>query len=109
MIRRPPRSTLFPYTTLFRSSVELAGPLFQSLGDARRLRPQLRCPLEMLRGGIEHDLLPLELPPQRPGLFGERVEAPGAGLERRDSGVRLRHPALDLGHGARQAAGVAAG
>src|SRR2546422_6663900 len=27
MIRRPPRSTLFPYTTLFRSSnVTLAGP-----------------------------------------------------------------------------------
>src|SRR5256885_16886644 len=25
MIRRPPRSTLFPYTTLFRSCVELAG------------------------------------------------------------------------------------
>src|SRR5260370_31641727 len=25
MIRRPPRSTLFPYTTLFRSSVECAG------------------------------------------------------------------------------------
>src|SRR3712207_8859522 len=24
MIRRPPRSTLFPYTTLFRSSAELA-------------------------------------------------------------------------------------
>src|SRR5687767_15196648 len=27
MIRRPPRSTLFPYTTLFRSSVDLAMPL----------------------------------------------------------------------------------
>src|SRR5688572_30939194 len=27
MIRRPPRSTLFPYTTLFRS-VSLFGPLF---------------------------------------------------------------------------------
>src|SRR2546422_4529356 len=25
MIRRPPRSTLFPYTTLFRSRVELLG------------------------------------------------------------------------------------
>src|SRR5258705_8938693 len=25
MIRRPPRSTLFPYTTLFRSEVHLAG------------------------------------------------------------------------------------
>src|SRR3712207_5269632 len=28
MIRRPPRSTLFPYTTLFRSLVRNAGPLF---------------------------------------------------------------------------------
>src|SRR3712207_8831634 len=25
MIRRPPRSTLFPYTTLFRSTADLAG------------------------------------------------------------------------------------
>src|SRR5438132_7986335 len=28
MMRRPPRSTLFPYTTLFRSIVELVGPHF---------------------------------------------------------------------------------
>src|SRR5256885_12104074 len=27
MIRRPPRSTLFPYTTLFRSEVRLQRPL----------------------------------------------------------------------------------
>src|SRR5256885_12721557 len=26
MIRRPPRSTLFPYTTLFRSAVTTTGP-----------------------------------------------------------------------------------
>src|SRR5258708_31461209 len=26
MIRRPPRSTLFPYTTLFRSLLNLGGP-----------------------------------------------------------------------------------
>src|SRR5256712_12612205 len=32
MIRRPPRSTLFPYTTLFRSRVEVLGESF--LGDA---------------------------------------------------------------------------
>src|SRR2546427_6683332 len=31
MIRRPPRSTLFPYTTLFRSLLEF--------GDGRRLVP----------------------------------------------------------------------
>src|SRR2546430_17594317 len=30
MIRRPPRSTLFPYTTLFRSGIEFSG-LFTSL------------------------------------------------------------------------------
>src|SRR3712207_7225783 len=28
MIRRPPRSTLFPYTTLFRSNEEYRGGLF---------------------------------------------------------------------------------
>src|SRR3712207_8519922 len=27
MIRRPPRSTLFPYTTLFRSAAEMMAPL----------------------------------------------------------------------------------
>src|SRR2546427_1949273 len=30
MIRRPPRSTLFPYTTLFRSYLGLAGPAERS-------------------------------------------------------------------------------
>ena len=32
MIRRPPRSTLFPYTTLFRS-VEAVEPLIEALQD----------------------------------------------------------------------------
>src|ERR1039457_6137452 len=38
MIRRPPRSTLFPYTTLFRSSIALAtiGCLFRMRHSARR-------------------------------------------------------------------------
>src|SRR2546429_6283779 len=40
MIRRPPRSTLFPYTTLFRSHT--GGDRFQPLaGD--RLREHRRC------------------------------------------------------------------
>src|SRR5256885_11075706 len=30
MIRRPPRSTLFPYTTLFRSGLSLSGMHFAS-------------------------------------------------------------------------------
>src|SRR5438309_8500095 len=31
MLRRPPRSTLFPYTTLFRSLERIADPLLQHL------------------------------------------------------------------------------
>src|SRR3712207_7707208 len=34
MIRRPPRSTLFPYTTLFRSRVDLALTALPELGEA---------------------------------------------------------------------------
>src|SRR3712207_8789336 len=35
MIRRPPRSTLFPYTTLFRSAYRIDGAEFHALRDAR--------------------------------------------------------------------------
>src|SRR2546422_7711348 len=38
MIRRPPRSTLFPYTTLFRSSVQVAADV-KALGHAGHERP----------------------------------------------------------------------
>src|SRR3712207_7571617 len=38
MIRRPPRSTLFPYTTLFRSG--LGGAQFALPGAVERLRAQ---------------------------------------------------------------------
>src|SRR5256885_7076985 len=42
MIRRPPRSTLFPYTTLFRSNIEVSTvknhvhQILEKLGAARR-------------------------------------------------------------------------
>src|SRR5215813_6838582 len=48
MIRRPPRSTLFPYTTLFRSRqaararTEESVPLFRAVGDQRGLAMALR-------------------------------------------------------------------
>src|SRR2546430_12791624 len=38
MIRRPPRSTLFPYTTLFRSPQWLADPLADEVMQRRRQR-----------------------------------------------------------------------
>src|SRR3712207_8465279 len=53
MIRRPPRSTLFPYTTLFRSRVDrspsrplVADPERQRLQRRAKLR---RCPFERVR------------------------------------------------------------
>src|SRR5690349_23995091 len=47
MIRRPPRSTLFPYTTLFRSATLLAGATMvgapsESITDPRGLTALLR-------------------------------------------------------------------
>src|SRR5256885_9115644 len=38
MIRRPPRSTLFPYTTLFRSAATRAGVRALPAAAGRRLR-----------------------------------------------------------------------
>src|SRR5256885_12016318 len=48
MIRRPPRSTLFPYTTLFRSCVHHLVQPFQR--NAHRFRLRQRCRLAA-RGG----------------------------------------------------------
>src|SRR2546430_4982761 len=50
MIRRPPRSTLFPYTTLFRS-------LFLPLETAnvvkiRKLKRKLRCALALIQSAL---------------------------------------------------------
>src|SRR3712207_7903334 len=45
MIRRPPRSTLFPYTTLFRSAIPLAPPAHTDQGE-ESIRPQLHTVLE---------------------------------------------------------------
>src|SRR3989442_9905237 len=38
MIRRPPRSTLFPYTTLFRSSIPAASSSVRRASPLRRSR-----------------------------------------------------------------------
>src|SRR5256886_10606234 len=51
MIRRPPRSTLFPYTTLFRSHPEpdrAGGHLSPARGTARPLHVRIE-------GGLSHE------------------------------------------------------
>src|SRR2546427_6919433 len=59
MIRRPPRSTLFPYTTLFRSLpydllVEWPEPLLQLAGGGAIACPERRVHLSA-EGGREAD------------------------------------------------------
>src|SRR2546422_4510427 len=51
MIRRPPRSTLFPYTTLFRSSIWRPAVTSQPCYDGRLRSLRRRAPLSRPPGG----------------------------------------------------------
>src|SRR3712207_6956367 len=55
MIRRPPRSTLFPYTTLFRSVGRELGRALQLDVVAVRLRRQRRARQRPVGGGATRD------------------------------------------------------
>src|SRR3989442_6408798 len=56
MIRRPPRSTLFPYTTLFRSPLFPAGSLITGPG-ATGFDPELVENFEVSFSGKSHSFL----------------------------------------------------
>src|SRR3712207_7831671 len=81
MIRRPPRSTLFPYTTLFRSGGEEGDPV----GDHRRGVAGRRD----VPGGQQRDV-PLPRPVEgvsgradQPGVVGPRSEEHTSELQSR--------------------------
>src|SRR3712207_7971941 len=73
MIRRPPRSTLFPYTTLFRSDEEtlkrtLGEPAVQDLRRLKRIEQMLE------EAGLVHRRAGrLELTPRGARMLGERA------------------------------------
>src|SRR5258708_16109517 len=67
MIRRPPRSTLFPYTTLFRSLHAIQDPAFHRVG-----RGPLRLPARRARGGEHHAALGVQPHPRDRGAEGLR-------------------------------------
>src|SRR2546429_9069349 len=53
MIRRPPRSTLFPYTTLFRSHSELAAMMRQMIEHGATVHSVLRAGVDGATGHLE--------------------------------------------------------
>src|SRR3712207_8088872 len=55
MIRRPPRSTLFPYTTLFRSVHERADHAHRAENDERRPEDADEEPTDRVRQELEGD------------------------------------------------------
>src|SRR5258708_22415947 len=69
MIRRPPRSTLFPYTTLFRSAKENSQP--QPIADAEHKRIRYRAGQQ----------------PQRPMLSPQQV----VGKDRKSTRLNSSH------------------
>src|SRR3989449_9328428 len=85
MIRRPPRSTLFPYTTLFRSAVGGPNP------GARGIRRPHRAPHAARAGDprLREDRIPLALGQgvTSGGGFG-RFAAGTRGEEREGQGER---------------------
>src|SRR5260370_12643100 len=59
MIRRPPRSTLFPYTTLFRSPIRRSLPVSQGEDAKLPREPGHRAlPLLRLQGERRRDCFP---------------------------------------------------
>src|SRR5260370_34101167 len=71
MIRRPPRSTLFPYTTLFRSLLDDAAQMFRVARRERLIARHflLKVARDQLADGIEHDAHDIFPPAPLPAAF----------------------------------------
>src|SRR3712207_7477758 len=91
MIRRPPRSTLFPYTTLFRSS-RVAIPALVLTGGAdypwmidvgRRLADAMPNGRHRVLEGQEHTVPPEVLVPVLAEFFADRSEEHTSELQSR--------------------------
>src|SRR3712207_9139221 len=95
MIRRPPRSTLFPYTTLFRSAVEfliggnlkVQNSIAFPIGRARSL--QLQFILVRLGVDIERNLAADSH--IRRGRIRHRVKRPNANPDRKSTRLNSSH------------------
>src|SRR5438477_7749751 len=93
MTRRPPRSTLFPYTTLFRSD-EVIGPdgkagAAESLHDAGKVAAGIDNPLHPLPLQVAEQTLQ---PHRHRRIFKVRVE--GAVKDRKSTRLNSSHMSI---------------
>src|SRR2546430_17688670 len=117
MIRRPPRSTLFPYTTLFRSHPEsMIGDTFQALHNQRKADPLATPGLADLTAHVDFQALGSAAESIGCRVHGPVDQAPflrRLGIEQRATNLKKvappdKAPALDAAL-ARLTAGGAAG
>src|SRR2546430_15145162 len=90
MIRRPPRSTLFPYTTLFRS---LSGAQLLNFGVGGWWGPEQDNTTRLDRWILDFDVTWTPLP--RLLLAGEFVYGGDSGVSFRRRGAPIAAPAVD--------------
>src|SRR2546430_8379792 len=92
MIRRPPRSTLFPYTTLFRSHLQAIpkGRLFPLSRDEL-----IEC-AALLRATAERRLDRLVIPDHPLDILAQQIVAAAAGDEWDEAALRSEEHTSEL-------------
>src|SRR2546422_1701931 len=97
MIRRPPRSTLFPYTTLFRSQIHAVQPTHRGPGcdrgpsPGRHARDRKSTRLNSSHGYISYAVFCLKKKKKKQKTTG----VTGTGLELQQPMTLARMPARD--------------
>src|SRR5690348_17852161 len=89
MIPRPPRSTLFPYTTLFRSLFQIAG---HGLVSDMVLTGRVVTAEEALRYGIVSRLVPADELDSTVREMAEQIAA--APADRKSTRLNSSHPSI---------------
>src|SRR3712207_7411325 len=84
MIRRPPRSTLFPYTTLFRSAAEIGAGLI-AVGSRGRGRIRRLLMGSVSDAVVRHAHCPVMVARWKPVVFPAKVLLATDGSEDRKS------------------------
>src|SRR5438132_4026001 len=85
MLRRPPRSTLFPYTTLFRSGTEGG----KTMPKARQSVDLLPHEDELLRALYKEFSVPTDQYPQRPDDLAQLVS-----IDRKSTRLNSSHTVI---------------